>query len=410
MDESFQGPNPAVTPRRDHKTMSNMTPFMDRLTQQYFFRPTALFSSTLLRRSSVAVNSYCRNRELSEMQNHNNSHIFCENKSLTAAPKLSRRCVLTVDDINIVFSLGHTVCQFTTIFLSVRFRQAISFLLFFFIFLFSFSSLLSFAHPSEHYVGADMLSKAKRALPAWMAEVPQKPAAKQARLESYFSPLPTMKSSSAPNRLAAPVLPAPSALTAASVATSVPDVSASSHQDPEILGNAPCFANEAEEISYNEHKVSVSEQPEWVPCCENPDATVYKDGRYKGTSGKFSAAAPRAGAKYTMIWLPGDKSVALHRLVYFSYYPENQKFAKDRNYVVDHIDGNPLNNKLENLRLLTVAQNTQSAHDVGLVDKTNLATNVEFVYEDKSTEIFVFLKDAAIAAMEHSLSYVPPGV
>ena len=65
---------------------------------------------------------------------------------------------------------------------------------------------------------------------------------------------------------------------------------------------------------------------------------------------------PRINSKgYFMVWLSkngGRKSLYVHRLVALSFIP-NPACKK----CVDHRDGDPLNNKLENLRWATVSEN-----------------------------------------------------
>jgi hypothetical protein len=66
-----------------------------------------------------------------------------------------------------------------------------------------------------------------------------------------------------------------------------------------------------------------------------------------------------------------SKSQLVHRMIYFMFYNTLPKY-------VDHIDGNPLNNKIENLRAATNAQNNWNTG----IRKTN-TSGVKGVYWDK---------------------------
>ena len=59
-----------------------------------------------------------------------------------------------------------------------------------------------------------------------------------------------------------------------------------------------------------------------------------------------------------------QKSYKLHRLLMITFCPvENME-----NLVVNHIDGNPLNNDLTNLEWCTISENTQHAIRTGLIN------------------------------------------
>ena len=50
-------------------------------------------------------------------------------------------------------------------------------------------------------------------------------------------------------------------------------------------------------------------------------------------------------------------SFKVHRLVYWLHNPDWDIFNNHRDNVIDHIDGNPRNNKIENLRVVTHQEN-----------------------------------------------------
>lgn len=67
----------------------------------------------------------------------------------------------------------------------------------------------------------------------------------------------------------------------------------------------------------------------------------YKDGiLYRKSSGKKAGNMHKLG--YMRIWING-KSYYSHRLIFIMFYGFEPKY-------IDHIDGNPKNNKIENLR------------------------------------------------------------
>lgn len=66
---------------------------------------------------------------------------------------------------------------------------------------------------------------------------------------------------------------------------------------------------------------------------------------------KWNASKPRQSGKYyAKGYVRGDDSRYFHR----------QLFKPEKGMVVDHIDGNPLNNKRENIRIVTLAENNRN--------------------------------------------------
>jgi hypothetical protein len=89
---------------------------------------------------------------------------------------------------------------------------------------------------------------------------------------------------------------------------------------------------------------------------EYKDGELYwkvKPSKHSRTSKVFAKAGHLKPNKYTTIGIDG-KMYPLHRVVY-------KMFNGDFDGFIDHIDGNPSNNKIENLRVATPAQNQSNA-------------------------------------------------
>lgn len=100
----------------------------------------------------------------------------------------------------------------------------------------------------------------------------------------------------------------------------------------------------------------------WLPIEDFSDYYVSNKGRIKSCKRKIPIELkPSIINGYYKISLCNNgkvKSFLVHQLVYMT-------FTKDwdlKGYVIDHIDNNPFNNKIENLRKLTYKENTQAAY------------------------------------------------
>lgn len=96
-------------------------------------------------------------------------------------------------------------------------------------------------------------------------------------------------------------------------------------------------------------------QKEIVEAFEYRDGLIYNIGN----RGSRAKAGNRAGALYPCgyryIKING-KTIKEHRLIYTMFHGEIPA-----GYQIDHIDGNSLNNKIENLRLATNSQNQMNS-------------------------------------------------
>ena len=107
-------------------------------------------------------------------------------------------------------------------------------------------------------------------------------------------------------------------------------------------------------------------QEEWKQY-KNTVYFVSNTGYIKNTqTGKIlSATKTRQGYLRFALWDNGtSKTVAVHRIV-AEVYLENP----DNKPVVNHIDGNPSNNRLENLEWSTIGENVRHAYDTGLASR-----------------------------------------
>jgi hypothetical protein len=73
----------------------------------------------------------------------------------------------------------------------------------------------------------------------------------------------------------------------------------------------------------------------------------------------------KKGGGYLQIglFLPsGRRDVLVHRLVYLAYNPDFDIWDTGKENIIDHRDGNPRNNKIENLQNITQQQNNFNRH------------------------------------------------
>lgn len=121
----------------------------------------------------------------------------------------------------------------------------------------------------------------------------------------------------------------------------------------------------------------------WITCYCKPDWEVSNLGRVRKINGKIPLGTEdSAGYVNICTVLPNGKTTQLrvHRLIYFSFFPnENEK-----NMIIDHIDGRRNNNALNNLRCLTNVENLQERTNNQTIIKT-LTTELVLKYGYQET-------------------------
>lgn len=140
----------------------------------------------------------------------------------------------------------------------------------------------------------------------------------------------------------------------------------------------------------------MKEQTEWVPVKNYENYyEINQEGEvrslHKATYGYIMEERPDRGGYCTVrLNKPGMKSSTqyVHRLLGFAFIPnlENKPF-------INHIDGNKLNNSIENLEWVTHAENMRHAYKLGLV--VSLPGRCKRIMDKCSGAIFKSIKHAA---------------
>lgn len=121
---------------------------------------------------------------------------------------------------------------------------------------------------------------------------------------------------------------------------------------------------------------------QWIDCYLNNEWEVSNFGRIRRKNTKKLMGAIDSTSKYVRISMIDPQTnkqtnKMVHRLVYFSFHPEMLK--NESNLQIDHINGLRSDNRLENLRALTLAENI-AERDTNQVDIRTITTELIIKY------------------------------
>ncbi len=138
-----------------------------------------------------------------------------------------------------------------------------------------------------------------------------------------------------------------------------------------------------------ENNMNPFENETWVDLIYNNQYMVSDYGRVKNKSnGRLIGSSNGKG--YISMMLPNGFNLTLHRAVYFSFHPE--LFDKEHLFTIDHINGKRTDNRLENLRPLSNAENNKVKDENQTEIKTIIARLIEkYGYEETKEKLISLL-------------------
>ena len=148
----------------------------------------------------------------------------------------------------------------------------------------------------------------------------------------------------------------------------------------------------------NNYYIEVLENERWVECFGYTNYYISSCGRIMNKNTKYLLSTKPDGNGYPAVHLvQGRKGEVrqIHRLEYKSFFPDENI----EGYVINHKDGNKINNKLENLEKITLSEN--ALHAEYIIKTHKCAKPVEqYLIDDKKVIIIKEFPSAAQAIRE----------
>jgi hypothetical protein len=135
-----------------------------------------------------------------------------------------------------------------------------------------------------------------------------------------------------------------------------------------------------------------------------PGYWIYSDGRIWSdrANGRFlvKTITFRGYVRYTLCKNGKQKAIVAHRLVAEAFIPNPENKPQ-----VNHINGNKLDNRVENLEWNTAKENMRHAIAAGLIDNTKERSKVSKLTEKKALEIVELIKKGELSSEQISKMY-----